>query len=230
MTIYCSGKQGAAVYVRNVSPQYIPKVEVYQPSRDTKNPPKWGLWENENGTDRILLFESTSIRVDTSVTQNEGYAVWRVYTATTVNGRVVEAYRGAFGKLHSQSFLIYKPTSSSNRLTHSGAPTGTLASWTSSTTSWINRTDFSHGDPVIPKHHIKITSAEGFLAYQFVKDYTPLDFSVHCGCNYNNCQKGTFPQKYCCFSCSDVNRWLLQIKADCNRTKEEIQAKLGVTG
>jgi hypothetical protein len=241
MTIYCSGKQGAAFYLRNslwthngLPSGYTPRVEIYEPSRDLNNPPRWGMWEKESPTDLIILFESTPIRVERYTVTPDAYATWRVYTSDQTSTGSVTTYRGLHGKLHSEWFEVRSTWNSQlkvfqHRLAKNTTPQGSsLRSWTSSRSSSFSRQDFSHGSPPVTNHRILITSAEGFKAYEFTKDTTPLDFSVHCGCEHGNCQQGTFPLKYCCFSCSDVNGWLRGIRFDAEETKHEIQDKLGV--
>jgi hypothetical protein len=240
MGIECSGKQGAAFYLRNSRWQqngvwmgYPAKVEIYEPSIDLNNRPRWGMAENISQTDFIALFESTPINVQRHTTVKDGWASWYVYTASSAsNGSVAYTYRGAHGKFHWESFSVVRVPSSGtfiNRLVKSSTPWGSsLRSWTSSASHWFGYQTFSTGDPPVTLHHLTVTSAEGFVAYKFVKENTELNYTVHCGCEHGNCQKGTFPLKYCCFSCSDVNRWLREIRDDAEFNKHEIQKKLGL--
>ncbi len=237
MTNYCSGKQGAAFYLHNSTWMdggnlrgYPPKVEVYLPSRDLNNPPKWGLGENTSNTDLIILFESTPIRVERREVTPPGYATWRVYTRAH-NGIIYD--RGVHGKTHDKWFIVTNTWEPSrkiyiSRLTLNTSPLGSLRSWSASGASSFSHQVFASGEPPVTNHVISITSAEGFLAYEFWRTGTSLDFSVHCGCENGNCQQGTFPLKYCCFSCSDVNRWLREIRDDSEREKHLIQDKLGL--
>lgn len=157
------------------------------------------------------IVSQTSLESIQASSINAGFAVWRVYTATTVNGRVVEAYRGAFGKSHTESFIIYKPTATSNRLTRSGAPTGTLTSWTSSTTSWVSRTEFSHGDPVTLTYTTTIKEGQKVLLSVSQPDGYHTVEELACGCDTADCQMGIFPTNFCCTNCAQQSVILQEI-------------------
>lgn len=237
MAVECQGKQGAAVYVWNPTwydtngnlAGYLPSVNIYAPSRDLNNPPKWGLGENKNNAAFIMLFESTPLNITRSTTTPDGFATWFVYT----QAGGIEGYRGVRGKLNSQSFIVVNTWNSKTKVYNSHlalntSPSGKIQSWNHSKPSYINRVVFSHGEQPVTTHHLNIVSAEGFSAYNFSKPGSELSYSVHCGCDYNKCQKGTFPLKYCCFDCTDVNRWLRQIRDYSAQTKFDIKQKLGI--
>lgn len=227
MGIECHEKQGAAFYHHNYA-NILSDVEIYEPSIDYQNRPRWGMGETKETGKKILIFESTPINVTqrTFLQNPNGYAVWRVYS-TPVGGSGF-SYRGAHGKLNSQSFCFTNYLSSTQsrrtRFQICGS-TGTIAILTGYHA--FGYQEFSHGDRPVTLNEVSVMSAEGFLAYQATSE-ARIDWSVHCGCEHGMCQQGTFPLKYCCFSCDDVNRWLRIIRDDSESEKHMIQDKLGV--
>lgn len=182
MAIHCSGKQGAHL---RVSGNGISPVDIVTGGGAVSE-------------------QSSSIR--------DGFATWRVYTATTVNGRVIEAYRGVHSKLHAYSFYIWKPSATSNRLTHTGAPNGSLVSWTSSTTSWISRIEFSHGDPLIWIYRTRVLSSSGSVLFDRSSESSAFSVSeLACGCDNSDCQHGIFPTNFCCTNCAQQSGLLQEI-------------------
>jgi len=237
MTVYCQGKQGAAVYIKVPS---LPSgdVEIYEPSRDLDNRPKWALGEKKEPGIKTFLFESTplDIREESGLTNASYFATWLVYTAAQdASGRTVEGYRGARGKLNGQSFAVNNVWDSKAKIYRSSlvlaGVAGAIQSWTYARPSWLSRVVFSHGNIPTYYRNMHIYSAEGFLAnsYGQVLQWTPptLEYSVRCGCEYNNCQQGTFPLKYCCFNCADSKRWLEEVRFNADLHKHQIQDKLG---
>ena len=234
MTVYCQGKQGAAVYI-TVDSLTNGDVKIYEPSRDLMFPPKWGLSEKRDPKTKTFLFESTplDIRDETFLNNASEFATWKVYTsAPLADGRIVEVYRGARGKLNSQSFVvnnIWQNGAFSSRLQLAGSA-GIFQSWIYARASWISRIEFSHGNIPIYSRNMYIYSAEGFLAntYSQTRQFLPpnLDFYVHCGCEHGMCQQGSFPLKYCCFDCGDSKRWLKTVRDDAEFYKHAIQDKL----
>lgn len=226
MGIECSGKQGAAFYHHNYA-AILSDVEIYEPSIDYQNRPNWGLGETEEQGKKIIIFESTPINVTqrTFLKNPSGFAVWRVYSRPV--GGSGFSYRGAHGKLNSESFCFttYLNSTQSRRTRfHKCGSTGTLGTLTGYHAFGYQQ--YSHGDYPVTLNEVSVMSAEGFLAYKTTSE-AQVDWSVHCGCEHGNCQQGTFPLKYCCFSCMDAKRWLTQIRDDSEFHKHQIQGKLG---
>lgn len=235
MGIECSEKQGAAFYLHNSMWNeggrlvgYYPRVEIHERSRNLINPPRWGLGEKESDTDLIILFQTTSIVVNEGESVTPGTATWKIYTQAFSQGRNVEAYRGIVTVPNGGNFYVYSSSARRWHVGHTASSFSSLATWRSSLSSTFSRAEFVSGTYPTKRYHISITDSGGMQAYYFNRIGQKLKYSVHCGCNHEDCQQGIFPQKYCCFNCADANRWLREIRDDSEREKHLIQAKLGL--
>lgn len=176
---------------------------------------KQGTFLNVKGTgiDRDIIGNG-SVEVIQTTSSTVVYQTWGVYTAAVSNGQVVEAFRGYHGKNSNDGFMVYKPTSTTNRLTRTSAPTGSLTSWTSSTTSWINRLVYSHGGFPVTTYTTEIKETSGlqlFKASQGTGHFTVT--LLECGCDLSDCQMGTFPGDFCCTNCAQQSGILNEIIA-----------------
>lgn len=159
-----------------------------------------------NGLDRTLITGGGSYVQNTSNIP-DGYATWFVYTAAQLaNGTVVEGYRGARGKLHSQTFVVnnvWQNGAYSSRLQLSGSA-GIIQSWIYARPSWISRIVFSHGDTPTTTYTTRILSATGGELWKGSSTSGYYNVSaIECGCDNEDCQKGTFPTNFCCTNCAE---------------------------
>lgn len=158
-----------------------------------------------NGISQTLITGGGSYVQNTQSTA-DGFAVWRVYTAAQLaNGNVAEAYRGARGKLNSQTFVvnnIWQNGAYSSRLQLAGSA-GIFQSWIYARPSWLSRVEFSHGTFPTTTYTTRILSATGSQLWTGSSQTGHYNVSVlECGCDNEDCQKGTFPSNFCCTNCA----------------------------
>jgi hypothetical protein len=148
------------------------------------------------GTTDEIVIGGGGLRAVTSTQTTGGYAVWRVYVAGV--------YRGVHGKNGDETFGVARHSANrGNYLYRSSNPSGVLHYWRASSLQSISRLEFSHGSPPVTTCTTRILSADGSELRRFSKQGSCHSVSlIECGCPESDCQRGSFPDDFCCTNCA----------------------------
>lgn len=166
-----------------------------------------------NGIDQEFV-SGGGVTVAQSSSSTVAYAVWNVFTQT---GSSSPTSRGFHGISSNNSFIVVNVWNSTrrvyfSRLTHTGAPSGSLRSWTSSQLSYFSHQVFSHGSLPVTTYSTVIKAASGSTIWQGSSQSGYHNVSVlACGCDESDCQQGTFPTDFCCTNCAQQSGILQEI-------------------
>jgi len=156
-----------------------------------------------NGLNQTLITGGGSTEEKTTSTP-EGLATWSVYVGSTLaNGQFVESLRGRILKLHSQSFSIHYDSRFARWWISIDGGNSRNATWQSSRPNWITRVVFYSGSQPITTYTNRILSATGSELWKgsSTSGYYSVQ-EIECGCDNEDCQKGSFPSNFCCTNCA----------------------------
>jgi hypothetical protein len=159
-----------------------------------------------NGITPIDIVTGGGATSTQSSSSTVAYATWQVFTRT---GSSSPTSRGFHGILSDNSFIVVNVWNSQrrvyfSRLTHTGAPQGSMRSWSSSQLSFFSHQIFSHGSLPVTTYTTIVRSPGGSILFN--QSSTSGQFAVseiECGCDNEDCQRGTFPSDFCCTNCAE---------------------------